>query len=45
MKFVSIKETAKEIQEWYAIEMGVLGIEKDHMNLLSSEHPKISNGK
>jgi len=39
-----IEETAKGIQERYAIEMEALGRDKDH-HLLSSAHPKISPGE
>ena len=40
-----IQETAKGIQERYAIEMEALGMDKDHIHLLSSAHPKISPGE
>jgi len=37
-----IKETAEGIQERYAIEMEVLGMDKYHIHLLCGAHPKIS---
>jgi putative transposase len=37
-----IEETAYGIQERYAIEMEALGMDKNHIHLLSSAHPKIS---
>ena len=40
-----IEETAYGIQERYAIEMEALGMDKNHIHLLSSAHPKISPGK
>ena len=40
-----IEETAKGIQERYAIEMEALGMDKNHIHLLSSAHPKISPGE
>ena len=40
-----IEETAEGIQERYAIEMEALGIDKNHIHLLSSAHPKISPGE
>jgi len=40
-----IEETAEGIQERYAIEMEALGIDRNHIHLLSSAHPKISPGK
>jgi putative transposase len=40
-----IKETAEGIQERYAIEMEALGMDKNHIHLLSSTHPKISPGE
>ncbi len=40
-----IEETAEGIQERYAIEMEALGMDKDHIHLLSSTHPKISPGE
>jgi len=40
-----IEETAEGIQERYAIEMEALGMDKDHIHLLSSAHPKISLGE
>ena len=39
-----IEETAEGIQERYAIEMEALGMDKNHIHLLSSAHPKISLG-
>jgi putative transposase len=40
-----IKETAKGIQERYAIEMEAIGCDKDHIHLLCSAHPKIAPGR
>lgn len=40
-----IEETAKGIQERYAIEMEALGMDKNHIHLFSSAHPKISPGE
>jgi len=40
-----IEETAYSIQERYAIEMEALGMDKDHIHLFSSAHPKISSGE
>ena len=40
-----IQETAKGIQERYAIEMEALGMDKDQIHILSSAHPKISPGE
>ena len=40
-----IEETAYGIQERYAIEMEALGMDEDHIHLLSSAHPKISPGE
>jgi len=40
-----IEETAYGIQERYAIEIEALGMDKDHIHLLSSAHPKMSPGK
>ncbi len=37
-----IEETAYGIQERYAIEMEALGMDKNHIHLLSNAHPKIS---
>ena len=37
-----IEETAEGIQERYAIEMEALGMDKNHIHLLSSARPKIS---
>ena len=40
-----IEETAEGIQERYAIKMEALGMDKNHIHLLSSAHPKISPGE
>ena len=40
-----IEETAEAIQKRYAIEMEALGMEKNHIHLLSNAHPKISLGE
>jgi putative transposase len=40
-----IEETAKGIQEWYAIEIEALGMDKDHIYLLCDAHPKIASGE
>ena len=40
-----IEETAEGIQERYAIEMEALGMDKNHIHLLSSAHPKIAPGE
>ena len=40
-----IEETAECIQQRYAIEMEALGMDKDHIHLLFSAHPKISPGE
>ena len=40
-----IEETAEGIQERYAIEMEALGMDKNHIHLLSSAHPKILAGE
>ena len=40
-----IKETAEGIQQRYAIEMEALGMDKNHIHLLFSAHPKISPGE
>ena len=37
-----IEETAYGIQERYSIEMKALGMDKNHIHLLLSAHPKIS---
>jgi putative transposase len=37
-----IEETAEGIPERYAIEMEALGMDKNHIHLLSSAHLKIS---
>ena len=39
-----IEETAEGIPERYAIEMEALGMDKNHIHLLSSAYPKISSG-
>lgn len=40
-----IEETAYGIQERYAIEIEALGMDKNHIHLLLSAHPKISPGE
>ena len=40
-----IEETAEGIQERYAIEMEALGMDKNHIHLLSSSHPRYHLGK
>ena len=40
-----IKETIEGIQARYAIEMEALGMDKDHIHLLCSAHPKIAPGE
>ncbi len=45
MEIKIIEETAYGIQERYAIEMEALGMDKNHIHLLSSAHPKISPGE
>lgn len=40
-----IEETAEGIQQRYAIEMEALGMDKNHIHLLSPAHPKISPGE
>ena len=40
-----IIETAEGITERYAIEMEAIGIDKDHIHLLCSAHPKIAPGR
>ena len=40
-----IEETAEGILERYAIEVETLGMDKNHIHLLSSAHPKILPGK
>ena len=40
-----IEETTEGIQERYAIEMEALGMDKDHIHLLCSAHPKIAPGE
>ncbi len=40
-----IKETAIGIEERYAIEIEAMGMDKDHIHILSSAHPKISPGR
>jgi putative transposase len=37
-----ITETAEGITERYAIEMEAIGIDKDHIHLLCSAHPKVA---
>jgi len=40
-----IEEKDYGMQERYAIEMEALGMDKKHINLLSSTYPKISSGE
>ena len=40
-----IEETAKSIEERYAIEMEAIGTDKNHIHLLCGAHPKISPGR
>ena len=40
-----IEETTEGIQERYAIEMEALGMDKNHLHLLCSAHPKIAPGE
>ena len=40
-----IEETAEGVAEPYAIEMEALGMDKNHIHLLSSTHLKISPGE
>lgn len=40
-----IKETAVGIQERYAIEFEALGMDRDHIHILCSAHPKIAPGE
>ena len=40
-----IEETAYGIQEWYATEMEALGMDRNHIYLLSSAYPKILPGE
>ena len=40
-----IQETSEEIAERYAIEMEVIGYDKDHIHLLCSAHPKVAPGR
>jgi putative transposase len=40
-----IEETAKGIEERYAIEMEALGMDKDHIHLLCGAHPKVAPGE
>jgi len=40
-----IEETAYGIQERYVIDMEALGMDKNHIHLLTSAHPKISFGE
>jgi putative transposase len=39
-----IKETAIGIQERYAIEFEALGMDRDHIHILCSAHPKVAPG-
>lgn len=39
-----IKETAIGIQEGYAIEFEALGMDRDHIHILCSAHPKVAPG-
>lgn len=45
MVIKTIEETAEGIQERYAIEMEALGMDKNHIHLLSNAHPKILPGE
>jgi len=40
-----IRETAKGIEERYAIEFEAIGMDKDHIHILCSAHPKMSPGQ
>ena len=40
-----IKETAVGIEERYAIEFEAIGMDKDHIHILCSAHPKMSPGQ
>jgi putative transposase len=40
-----IVETAEEIQERFSIEMGAIGCDKNHIDLLCSAHPKMAPGQ
>ena len=40
-----IGETAEGIKQWYTVEMEALGMDKNHIHLLSPAHPKISPGE
>ena len=40
-----IVETAEGIAERYAIEMEVIGCDKDHIHLLCGAHPKMAPGR
>ena len=40
-----IKESAIGIEERYAIEIEAMGMDKDHIHILCSAHPKISPGR
>ena len=40
-----IRETAIGIEERYEIEIETLGMDKDHIHILCSGHPKISPGR
>jgi putative transposase len=39
-----IKETAIGIQERYTIEFEVFGMDRDHIHILCSAHPKVAPG-
>ena len=39
-----IKETAIGIQERYALEFEALGMDRDHIHILCSAHPKVAPG-
>ena len=40
-----IRETAIGIEERYAIEFEAIGMDKDHIHILCSAHPKMSPGQ
>lgn len=40
-----IKETAKDIEDRYAIEMEAVGCDNNHIHLLCGAHPKIAPGR
>ena len=44
-RYQIITETAEGITERYAIEMEAIGIDKDHIHLLCSAHPKVAPGR